>query len=102
MSFEEKLEHGEFCIPECTECEKIVWPPSEICDNCFGNIHLKKGEFEAKIIEFSRERQQYFGLIEIEKTIRIMAQISNIPKIGQAVKISKCGIRDGNYFFMVN
>ena len=48
MSFEDKLTEGEFCIPECDECKKIVWPPSEICSYCFGNVHLKKGDFEGE------------------------------------------------------
>jgi len=45
MSFEFELSKGQFMIPECTECKKIVWPPTEFCDNCFGEICLKKGEF---------------------------------------------------------
>jgi len=34
--------------------------------------------------------------------IRIMAKMSQIPKLEQRVKISKCGIKDGNYFFHVS
>ena len=30
-----------------------------------------------------------------------MAHISTTPQIGQLVKISDCGIREGNYFFKV-
>ena len=101
MSFESKLINGEFCIPECEECKKIVWPPSEICSYCFGNVHLKEGDFEGKIIEFSRQKDQYFGMVEFENTIRVMASISKDPEIGKSVKISKCGINNGNYFFHV-
>ena len=53
MSFEKELEKGQFCIPECIVCEKLVWPPSEFCDKCDGETSLKKEEFEGKIIEFS-------------------------------------------------
>ena len=102
MNFEEKLQNGEFCIPECNECKKIVWPPSEICNHCFGNVHLKEGDFEAKIIEFSRENDQYFCMVEFEKSIRILAHISHLPKLGQIVKITKCGIKNENYFFEVS
>ncbi len=101
MSFESRLSKGEFCIPECDECKKIVWPPSEFCSHCFGNVHLKEGDFEWKIIEFSRQNNQYFCMVEFENTVRIMAQISVTPKIGKSVKISKCGIDNGNYFFRV-
>ena len=48
MNFESKLNDGEFCIPECTECKKIVWPPAEFCNHCFGNISLKDGPFVGK------------------------------------------------------
>ena len=101
MSFEDRLTQGEFCIPECNECKKIVWPPSETCSNCFGNVRLKEGDFEGKIIEFSRQKDQFFCMVEFENTIRIMAKISETPEIGRKVKISKCGIAEGNYFFQV-
>ncbi len=102
MNFESELAQGKFYIPECTVCKKIVWPPTEFCDHCFGLTSLKKGDFEGKIIEFSRQNGEYFCLVEFEKTVRVLAKILKIPKIGQTVKISKCGISNGNYFFYVN
>jgi hypothetical protein len=102
MNFESELSKGKFFIPECTICKKIVWPPAEFCSHCFGLVSLKKGEFEGKIVEFSRQDEEYFCLVEFENNIRIMAKISQIPKIDQRVKISKCGITNGSYFFYVN
>ncbi len=102
MSFESELLQGKFCIPECTVCKKIIWPPSEFCNHCFGQVSLKKGDYEGKIIEFSRQNEEYFCLVEFENTIRIMAKIVQIPEIGQIVKISKCGISNGNYFFYIS
>ena len=102
MSFESELSQGIFCIPECTVCKKIVWPPADFCNQCFGSIFLKKGDFEGKIIEFSRQNKEYFCLVEFKNAIRIMAKISQIPEIDQIVKISKCGISNGSYFFYVN
>ncbi|MFQ5781625.1 MAG: zinc ribbon domain-containing protein [Nitrosopumilus sp.] len=101
MNFESELSNGVFCIPECNECKKIVWPPSEFCSYCFGSVSLKKGDFEGKIIEFSRQNNEYFCLVEFDNKIKIMAKISGIPKINQTVKISKCGISNGDYFFHV-
>jgi uncharacterized OB-fold protein len=101
MNFESKLNDGKFCIPECTECKKIVWPPAEFCNHCFGDVSLKEGPFVGKILEFSRQNQQDFCLVEFENKIRIMAKISQRPEIGQIVKISKCGIVNGGYFFEV-
>jgi len=102
MSFESYLSRGYFCIPECISCKRIVWPPSEFCNHCFGTVSLKKGDFEGKIVEFSKQNDEYFCLVEFENTIRIIAKISMIPEIGQKVKISKCGISNGNYLFYVN
>jgi uncharacterized OB-fold protein len=101
MSFESKLNEGEFFIPECSKCKKIVWPPTEFCNHCFGIVSLKEGPFEGKIVEFSRQNQQYFCVVEFEDTIRIITNISKIPTIGQKVIISKCGISNGNYSFQV-
>ena len=101
MNFESKLSKGEFCIPECTKCKKIVWPPVEFCNHCFGDVSLKEGEFVGKILEFSSQNNQNFCLAEFENTIRIMAKISQKPEIGQTVKISNCGIVDESYFFEV-
>ena len=45
MSFESDLSKGIFSIPECRSCNKIIWPPSEFCNQCFGTVNLKKAEF---------------------------------------------------------
>jgi len=102
MSFESELSKGQFTIPECTECKKIIWPPTEFCNNCFGEICLKTGIFEGKIIEFSKQNEEYFCMVEFENTVKVMAKMLKTPKIDQIVKISKCGIVDGSYFFQVN
>lgn len=102
MSFEESLSRGEFLIPKCMECKKIVWPPSDYCDQCFGNIELKKQDFEARIVEFSKKNDDYFCLVEIDNSFRIVAKTNQTPTIGKVVAIDKCGIKDGDYFFEIN
>ena len=102
MSFELEISKGNFLIPKCTKCEKIVWPPTEFCDYCMGKTSLKEGDFQGKIIEFSRQNKNYFCIVEIEKSFRIMAKMSEGPHIDQTVKISKCGIDQGNYYFEVS
>ena len=101
MSFENELEKGQFCIPECLSCKKLVWPPSEFCDKCNGETSLKKEEFEGKIIEFSRQNDDYFCIVEFYNSIRIMAKMTTYPKKDQIVKISKCGVVNGSYFFQI-
>ncbi len=41
-------------------------------------------------------------MVEFFDGVRIMASVSKTPKIGKIVKISKCGINDGSYFFQVS
>lgn len=101
MSFESELSNGNFCIPKCTKCTKIVWPPSEFCDDCYGIVSLQKGNFKGEIIEFSQDSQGYFCMVEFVEKIRIMARKKEQPKIGQIVKISTCGIKDESYFFEI-
>ncbi|KAF6247569.1 hypothetical protein C6990_03730 [Nitrosopumilus sp. b3] len=101
MNFETELSQGNFYIPECMRCSKIIWPPSEFCNHCFGEIIFKKKIVEGRIIEFSHKNEEYFCLVEFENQIRVMAKMSNSPKIGQIVKLVKSGIIKGNYFFEV-
>jgi len=101
MSFEFELSKGQFCIPECMKCEKIIWPPSEFCDNCNGITSLRKGKFKGKIIEFSKQNEDYFCIVEFHNSIRLIAKMTKTPKKDQIVKISKCGISNGSYFFTV-
>ena len=88
-------------LGECTECKKIVWPPSEYCNRCFGIVKIRKGTSIGKIIEFSRQKEEdYFCLAEFENSVKIIGKIlSGMPKNNQDVKIERCGIKDGSYFF---
>ena len=103
MNFETELEKGNFVVSECKQCQKIVWPPSEFCNQCFGDVSWRKGSHKGKIIEFSKQNNDYFCLVEIEDTIKIMGKITfGIPDVGQNIKIERCGIKDGNYYFEIS
>ena len=102
MNFELELSKGNFYTPTCTKCSKIIWPPSEFCNYCFGVVSFKNKIVDGKIIEFSKKDDEYFCLVEFENEIIVMAKMFNMPKIGQKVEILKCGIIEGNYFFQVN
>ena len=101
MSFELELSKGIFCIPTCCKCHEVVWPPSDFCSYCLGKVVLNKGDFYGKILEFSKEND-YFCLVEFKGDIRVIAKMKHMPKIGETVKISNCGISKGNYFFEVS
>jgi hypothetical protein len=40
-------------------------------------------------------------MVEFLDSFRLMAKINDKPEIGQIVKISKCGISKGDYFFQI-
>ena len=103
MNFESELKNGNFIISECTNCKKIVWPTSEFCNQCFKEVSWRRGSLEGKIIEFSKQNNIYFCLVEIENTIKIMAKISSgIPDIGKHVKMDLCGIKDKTPYFKMS
>ncbi len=101
MSFEAKLRQGKFVISECTKCNKIIWPPNEICNSCFGKAKWREGPNKGKVLEFSKKEDKIFCLVEFDEGIRFIGTLENesTPKIGQEVKIRHCSIEDGDYSF---
>jgi len=100
MTFEDELRKGNFQIPECTNCKKIVWPPSYFCNHCFSDIRWRKCSNEGKIIEFSKQNDHYFCLAEFENSVKIMGKIySGIPDKDKQVRIERCGMKNEDYFF---
>ena len=100
MNFEGGLKKGVFMIGECINCKKIVWPPSEFCNQCFNEIHWREGSNKGKIIEFSKQGDNYFCVVEFENMIKVMGNLlSGIPTLDKQVKIEKCGIKENDYFF---
>ena len=80
MSFESELSKGKFLIPECDVCKKFVWPPSEFCNACMGKTSLREDDFKGTVIEFSRQNEHYFCIVEIEHSFRIMAKMTDSTK----------------------
>ncbi|MCV0372553.1 MAG: hypothetical protein K5793_03255 [Nitrosarchaeum sp.] len=100
MNVESELEKGNFVVGECLKCKKTVWPPSDYCSLCFGNVSIKDGPFQGKIIEFSKQGNDYFCLVEFNENVKIIGKITGeTPQINQNVMVKKCGIQNGNYFF---
>ena len=100
--FETELKAGNFVTSECTNCNKIVWPPSDYCDNCFKDVNWRKVSKNGKIIELSRKEDDVFCIAEFEDKIRVIGKLDaeiNMVKPGQAVKLSKCLNNDKNSFF---
>ena len=98
MKFESELKKGNFLLSECSNCQKIVWPPSEYCDNCLKEVNWKKSSGIGTILEYSKQNDRFFCVVEIDNSVRIMGQIiSGIPDIGKRVTITDCKIENQNY-----
>ncbi len=100
--FESELEKGNFMIPECPKCNGVVWPPSKYCSHCFGKIKWRKSDGIGKILEFSKNKDAFFCLVEFEKKIRILGKLkinSKTPKIQKNVKLESCSMEGKNYNF---
>ena len=58
--FESEIKAGNFVTSECTYCKKIVWPPSDYCDNCFMEVNWRKVSPNGKLIEWSKKIMTFF------------------------------------------
>lgn len=99
--FKEELIDGKFVCSECQKCKKLVWPPNDYCNKCFGETRWRTISCIGKLIEFSKTNETIFCMAEFENEIRIMGSLeSNVaPVIGQALKLVKCSY-DGNENFV--
>lgn len=91
--FEEELKKGKFVCSECQKCKKLVWPPNDYCNRCFGQVKWRPVSQTAKLIEFSKKDNIIFCISEFENEVRVMGtlQTDKKPVIGQELILIKCG-----------
>jgi uncharacterized OB-fold protein len=101
--FEQELKNNNFVCTFCTHCNKLVWPISDFCNQCFGMAIWKKVNRTAKLIEFSRKDGEIFCISEFEDGLRIMGNIINAPnlQIGQSLNLVKCDYENGHAVFIL-
>ena len=100
--FDAELKKGNFITSECQHCAKIVWPPSNYCNNCFNCVTWRKVSLYGKIIEWSKKGNDIFCISEFENTIRIIGKLDIKNKTlgsGKLVKLSKCSANGKCKFF---
>ena len=93
---------GNFVTSECSSCDKIVWPPSDYCDNCFKEVNWRKVSQTGRIIELSKKGNDIFCITEFENKIRVMGKLdskSYVVKPDQIVRLSKCSLNGKSSFF---
>lgn len=90
--FDQALNEGRFIVSFCENCQKFVWPPSSYCNICQEITLWKEPNKNGRVLEFSKQKEDYFCLIEINNEIRILGglETSKPPKIGQNVELYKC------------
>jgi len=100
--FEQELKNNVFVSSFCTRCDKHVWPPSDMCNSCFGNVIWRPVTRTAKLIEFSSKGDDVFGIVEFEGSIRVMGRImtTSALKIGQMLNLIECNF-DGKAKFVL-
>ncbi len=98
--FEDELRKGNFVCSECSNCNKLVWPPNEFCNNCFSNVKWRAISKNAKLIEFSSKNGEYFCIAEFENQIRVMGTLENTANlhVGQALTLIKCSFEGREKF----
>ena len=98
MKFDTELTKGNFFLSECPNCQKIVWPPSEYCDQCLQEVNWRKSSGMGIILEFSKKNEQIFCVAEIENSIRLIGKIvSGLPEVGKKVIIESCSVEGQDY-----
>jgi len=100
--FDIELKKGNFVTSECQHCKKIVWPPSNYCNNCLNSVRWRNVSLYGKIIEWSKKGNDIFCISEFENTIRIIGKLDVKNKtlgVGKSVKLFKCSMNDKCKFF---
>lgn len=99
--FEEELKKNNLVCSQCEKCKKIVWPPSDFCNKCFGDVIWKPLNRTARLIEFSCKGDEYFCIAEFEGNIKVMGRIENPSnlQVGQYLILEKCDF-DGKERFV--
>ena len=100
--FEEELKIGNFVTSECKYCDKIVWPPSDYCNSCLKDTIWRDVSLNGKLVEWSKNANDIFCMVEFENTIRILGKLdpkNTSLKPGQTVKLAKCTFNGKPRFF---
>ncbi|MDE1861888.1 MAG: hypothetical protein KGI33_03140 [Thaumarchaeota archaeon] len=99
--FEEELKRDKFVCSECSRCKKIVWPPSNYCNKCLNETTWREISRKGKLVEYSYNKGECFGIVEFESQIRIVGTVkgSERPDVGQIMNLEKCDY-DGDEIFI--
>ena len=90
-----RLGRGEFAIPECRECRKVIFYPRVVCPHC-GSERLAwiqpsgNGAVYSTTVVRGREGAHNVALIDLAEGARLMSRVVGLPpeevRIGMAVR----------------
>ncbi len=100
--FKENLKKNNFICSYCEKCERVVWPPSDLCNRCFSQVTWKNLDRKAKLIELIKKDGEQICIAEFKSGIRIMGTLlhgENL-KVGDFLNLVKCDYeKTEKYFF---
>jgi uncharacterized protein len=90
--FEDELKNNNFVCSECIKCKHLVWPPSEFCNKCLGDVVWRPVSRKAKLVEFSIKDKKHFCIAEFEGSIRVFGTIDTTIALlpGQNLVLEYC------------
>src|SRR5579885_2726094 len=90
--FEDELKNNNFVCSKCMKCNLWVWPPSEFCNKCLGDVTWERVSKNARLVEVSSKNGKYFCIAEFENSIRVFGTISGQfqPTPNQSLVLEYC------------
>ena len=81
--FESELKNNNFVCSECLKCKHLVWPHSDFCNKCFGDVKWRPVSKNAILVEFSSKDGKHFCVAEFESSIRVFGTIEGTSFLSQ-------------------
>lgn len=103
--FESELKNNNFVCSECPKCKHLVWPPSDICNKCFGAVIWRPVSKKATLVEFSSKDGKRFCIAEFENSIRVFGTIEGTSSLipGQNLMLKYCNYEEvPKFVFLTN
>lgn len=106
--FTSSLRRGKLITSECSSCNNVIWPPSNVCPKCLSDsIKWVEVNSNGKLLDFSESfianKVVIFGIVVLNENIRLLGRIicdDNIElKRGINVRLIKCGIENNDVYY---
>jgi uncharacterized OB-fold protein len=94
--FEQELKNNNFVCSECSKCKHLVWPPSDFCNKCFGDVMWRSISKKATLVEISKKDGKQFCIGEFENRIRVFGTLEGKTDVvpGQLITLKHCSYVD--------